>query len=130
MLMLLKLVILVKREKLIKITQPYEYIVSLIFKSKMQVPITLLLFWITQDSRASPYFLSKKYIAFGNIRNCLLKREREFRTFYLFVKQFVCNLKITLRNSVIRYLKVLNISVVGCTMLWWWIKTEPLNKFI
>ena len=43
--MLLKMVILVKREKLIKATQSYEYIiVSLMFKDKVQVPITLLFF--------------------------------------------------------------------------------------
>ena len=57
MFMLLKMVILVKKENLIKATQSYEYIVSLIFKDKMQVPITLLLFSITQGSpsRVSPY---------------------------------------------------------------------------
>ena len=44
MFMLLKMVILVKREKVIKGTQLYEYILSLIFKDKMQVPTTLLLF--------------------------------------------------------------------------------------
>ena len=38
------MVTLAKRENLIKATQPYEYIVSLVFKDKMQVPITLLLF--------------------------------------------------------------------------------------
>ena len=58
--MLLKMVILEKRENLIKATQSYKYIVSLIFKNNMQVPITLLLFWITQGSLSSPYFLSKK----------------------------------------------------------------------
>ena len=36
--------ILVKRENLIKATQLYKYVVSLIFKDKMQVPIILLLF--------------------------------------------------------------------------------------
>ena len=41
--MLLKLVILVKRENLIKGTQSYEYIVSIIFKEKMKVPTALLL---------------------------------------------------------------------------------------
>ena len=45
--MLLKIVMLVKRENLIKATHSYEYIVSLIFKDKMQVSINLLLFWIT-----------------------------------------------------------------------------------
>ena len=73
--MLLKMVILVKRENLIKGTRPYEYIRCLIFKEKMRVPTTLLLFWITQGSpsSASPYFWSKKYIAFSTIRNCMLK---------------------------------------------------------
>ena len=132
MFMLLKMVILVKRENLIKATQSYEYIVSLIFKDKMQVLITLLLFWITHSSplRESPYFLSKKYMAFCNIRNCMLKRDMEFRPFYLFVRQFVCNLKIPLRNSVITPFKVLNISIAGCRIFWWWIETEPLNKSI
>ena len=128
------MVILVKREKLIKGTQSYECILSLIFKDKMQVPITfyLLFFWITQGSpsRASPYFLSKKYIAFSNIRNCMLKRDMEFRPSFLFVRQFVCNIKIPLRNSVIRPLKVLNIAIAGCWIFWWWIETEPLNKYI
>ena len=58
MFMLVKLVILVKREKLIKGTQSYEYIVSIIFKEKMHVPTALLLSWITQGSplSATPYF--------------------------------------------------------------------------
>ena len=43
-LMLLKMVILMKRKNLIKAAQSYEYIISLIFKDKMQVPFTLLLF--------------------------------------------------------------------------------------
>ena len=74
--MLLKMVILVKREKVIKGTQLYEYILSLIFKDKMQVPTTLLLFWITQGSPSSTssYFRSEKYIAFSTNRNCMLKR--------------------------------------------------------
>ena len=46
MLMLLKLVILVKRENLIKATQSNEYIVSLTFKDKMHIPIALLLFFL------------------------------------------------------------------------------------
>ena len=60
--MLLKFVILVKRENLIKAIQSYEYIVSLIFKDKMQAPIIFLLVWIIQGSpsRASPYFFPKK----------------------------------------------------------------------
>ena len=37
------MVILVKREKLIKGTQSYECILSLIFKDKMQIPITFYL---------------------------------------------------------------------------------------
>ena len=88
--MLLNMVILVKREILIKETQSYEYIVSLIFKDKIQAPINLLLFLITQGSpsRACPYFLSEKYMTFCNIRNCMLKTDMEFRPFYLFVRQF------------------------------------------
>ena len=94
--MLLKMVILVKRENLIKVTKSYEYIVSLISKDKMQISIILLLFRITQGSpwRVSPYFLSKKYVTFCNIRNCMLYRDMEFRPFFLFEWQFVCNLKI------------------------------------
>ena len=127
----LKMVILMKRKNLIKATQSYEYIVSLIFKDKIQVPITLLLFWITQGSPSttSPYFFFKKYIAFSNIRNCMLKRDMEFRPFYLFVSQFVCNLKIPLRNSVITTSNVLNIWIAGCR-IFCWIETEPLNKSI
>ena len=127
----LKIVILIKRRNLIKATQSYEYIVSLIFKDKIQVPITLLLFWITQGSPSttSPYFFFKKYIAFSNIRNCMLKRDMEFRPFYLFVSQFVCNLKTPLRNSVITTSDVLNIWIAGC-LIFWWIETEPLNKSI
>ena len=127
----LKMVILMKRKNLIKATQSYEYIVSLIFKDKIQVPITLLLFWITQGSPSttSPYFFFKKYIAFSNIRNCMLKRDMEFRPFYLFVSQFVCNLKIPLRNSVITTSNVLNIWIADCR-IFWWIETEPLNKSI
>ena len=130
MFMLLKLVILGKRENIIKATQSYEYIVSLILKYKMQVPITSLLFGITQGSpsRASPYFLSKQCIAFSNIRNCMLNIE--FRPFYLFVSQFVCNLKVPSRKSVITLFQVLNISIAGCRIFWWWIETEPLNKSI
>ena len=44
MFMMLKMVILVKRENFIEASQSYEYIVSLIFKDKIQVPTTLLLF--------------------------------------------------------------------------------------
>ena len=46
-------------------------------------------------------------MAFCKIRKCMLKSDMEFRTFYLFVRQFVCNLKFPLRNSVITPLKVL-----------------------
>ena len=42
--MLLKLMILLKREHLVKGTQSNEYIVSIIFKDKMQFPTALLLF--------------------------------------------------------------------------------------
>ena len=131
MLMLRKMVILVKREKLIKGIQSYGYILSLIFKDKMQVPITLLLFWITQGSpsRASPYFFVQKNISLV-VTETMLKRDMEFRPFYFFVRQFVCNLKIPLRNSVITPFKVLNISTAGCRIFWWWIETEPLNKSI
>ena len=38
----------------------------------------------------------------------------EFRPFYLFARQIVCNLKFSLRNSVITTFKVLNISIAGC----------------
>ena len=130
MCMLLKMVILLKREN-IKAIQSYEYIVSLIFKDKMQVPITLLLFWITQGSpsRASPYFFVQKNISLL-VTETRLKRDMEFRPFYFFVRQFVCNLKIPLRNSVITPFKVLNISIAGCRIFWSWIETEPLNKSI
>ena len=64
-----------EKRKLIKATQSYEYIVSIIFKDKIHFPIILLLFWITQGSlsRAKPYFSSKKYILLSNTRNCMLK---------------------------------------------------------
>ena len=91
LLKLLKMVILVKRENLIKATQSYEYVVSLIFKEKMQVPFTLLLFWITQGShllreQVDIFYPKKKHTAFCKIRNCMLKRDMEFRPFYLFLK--------------------------------------------
>ena len=54
----------------------------------------------------------------------------EFRPFYLFVRHFVCNLKIPLRNSGITPFKLLNISIAGCGTFCWWIETEPLNKTI
>ena len=131
MFMLLKIMILAKRENLIKATQSYEHIVSLIFKDKMHAPITLLLFWITQGSpsRASPYFFVQKNISLLVIET-MLKRDMEFRPFYFFVRQFVCNLKIPLRNSVITPFKVLNISIAGCRIFCSWIEAEPLNKSI
>ena len=52
-------------------------------------------------------------MAFCNIRNCMLKRDMEFRPFYLFVRQFVCNLKIPLRNSVITPFKVLTFQLLA-----------------
>ena len=54
----------------------------------------------------------------------------EFRPSYLIVRPFFGNLKNYLRNSVITPFKVSNISIAGCWILWWWIGTEPLNKFI
>ena len=56
----------------------------------MQAPIALLLFLITQSSplSESPYFWSKKYIAFSIIRNCMYKRDMEFRPFYLLHCEF------------------------------------------
>ena len=69
-------------------------------------------------------------MAFSNIRDCTLKRDMEFRPLYLFGRQFVCNLKISLRNSVITPFKVLNISIAGCRIFCWWIETESLNKSI
>ena len=45
-------------------------------------------------------------MAFTNIINCMLKRDMEFRPFYLFVRQLVCNLKIPLENSVTSPFKV------------------------
>ena len=56
--------------------------------------------------------------------------DMEFRPFYLFVRQFACNLKIPLRNSAVTPFKILNISVADCQIFWWWIETEPLNKSI
>ena len=60
----------------------------------------------------------------------MLKSDKEFRPFYLFVRQFVCNLKIPLRNSVTTPFKVFDISIPGFPIFWWWIETEPLNKSI
>ena len=46
-------------------------------------------------------------MAFFKIRKCMLKSDMKFRPFYLFVTQFVCDLKFPLRNSVITPLKIL-----------------------
>ena len=73
----------------------------------------------------SIFFVQKKHITFSNIRNCILKRNMEFKPFYLFARQFICNLKIPLRNLVITPFKVLNISIASCRIFWWWIETEP-----
>ena len=61
----------------------------------------------------------------------MLKRDMEIIPFYLFQRQFVCNLKISLINSVITPFKLLK-SIAGCRIFWWWIETalNPLNKFI
>ena len=48
----------------------------------------------------------------------MLKRDMEFRLLYLVVRQFVFNIKIPLRNSVITPFKVSNISVAGCWIFW------------
>ena len=130
--MLLKMVILVKRENLIKATQPYEYIVSLSSKTRWRFLLLCCFFELpkTLHRERVHIFCPKKYIDFSNIRNCMLKRDMEFRPFYLFVRQFVCNLKIILRNSVITPFRILNISVAACRIFWWWIETEPLNKSI
>ena len=50
-------------------------------------------------------------MAFCNIRNCMLKMDVEFRHFYLFVRQFVRNLKIPSRYSVITPFKVLTFQL-------------------
>ena len=65
-----------------------------------------------------PIFFVQKNIPFSNIKNCMLKRDMEFRLLYLVVRQFVCNTKIPLRNSVITPFKVSNISVAGCWIFW------------
>ena len=67
---------------------------------------------------SEPIFFVKKNIPFSNIKNCMLKRDMEFRLLYLVVRQFVCNTKILLRNSVITPFKVSNISVAGCWIFW------------
>ena len=58
----------------------------------MQAPIALLLFLITQSSplSESPYFWSKKYIAFSIIRNCIYKRDMEFTANFV-ERQFARN---------------------------------------
>ena len=53
---------MLKKEKLIKATQSYEYIVSLILKDKMQVPITWLL--ESPNESESIFFVEKKYMTF------------------------------------------------------------------
>ena len=65
-----------------------------------------------------PIFFVQKNIPFSNIKNCMLKRDMEFRLLYLVVRQFFCNTKIPLRNSVITPFKVSNISVAGCWIFW------------
>ena len=67
---------------------------------------------------SEPIFFVKKNIPFSNIKNCMLKRDLEFRLLYLVVRQFVFNIKIPLRNSVITPFKVSNISVAGCWIFW------------
>ena len=67
---------------------------------------------------SEPIFFVKKNIPFNNIKNCMLKRDMEFRLLYLVVRQFVFNIKIPLRNSVITSFKVSNISVAGCWIFW------------
>ena len=52
-------------------------------------------------------------MAFCKIRNCMLKRDMKFRGFYLFVRQFACNLKISLKNSVITPFKVLTFQLLA-----------------
>ena len=96
------------------------------------IVVVVVVFLIIQGSplSTSPYFWSKKYIAFSTIRNCMYKRDMEFRPFYLIVRHFVCNLKIPLINSVITPFKVLIISIADWKMFWWWIETKPCNKSI
>ena len=67
---------------------------------------------------SEPIFFVKKNIPFSNIKNCMLKRDMEFRLLYLVVRQFVFNIKIPLRNSVITPFKVSNNSVAGCWIFW------------
>ena len=163
MFMLLKMVILLKSENLIKGNQSNEYIVSIIFKEKMHIPSALWLlffvfFLVIQGAplSTSPYFWSKKYIAFSSSRNCMYKRDMEFRPFYLIVRHFVCNLIYSspvshfytpwkrrfqgvykcdtglkwVKNSVITHFKVLIISIADWRMFWWWIETKLCTKSI
>ena len=57
---------MLKKENLIKATQSYEYIVSLIFKDKMRVPIT----WLLESPKALHrervhiFCQKKKYMTF------------------------------------------------------------------
>ena len=67
---------------------------------------------------SEPIFFVKKNIPFSHSKNCMLKRDMEFRLLYLVVRQFVFNIKIPLRNSVITPFKVSNISVAGCWIFW------------
>ena len=130
--MLLKMVILVKRENLIRATQLYEYIVSIIFKDKMQFLLLCCFFELPKSLHRERVhiFCPKKYITFSNTRNCVLKRDKELRSSYLFVRQFVYNMKVSLRNSVVTPSRVLNISIAGCWIFQWLIGTELLNKSI
>ena len=52
-------------------------------------------------------------MAFCNIRNCMLERDVEFIPFYLFIRQFVCILKISSKNSVIKPFKVLPFQLLA-----------------
>ena len=61
--MLLKMVILVKRENLIKGTQSYEYNVSIILKDKMNIPSALLLLLFFCFFIMRVHFFDPKYIS-------------------------------------------------------------------
>ena len=74
MFMLLKMVILLKRENLMKATQSNEYIVFLIFKDKLQFLLLCSFFELTKALyRERVHVFSKTYITFSNIKNCMLK---------------------------------------------------------
>ena len=122
------------------------------------IVVVVVVFLIIQGSplSTSPYFWSKKYIAFSTIRNCMYKRDMEFRPFYLIVRHFVCNLIYSspvshfytpwkrrfqgvykcdtglkwVKNSVITHFKVLIISIADWRMFWWWIETKLCTKSI